>query len=376
MTEDSILGYDLYSSALAEILSEPSLNTPITVGLYAKWGSGKSFLLSQLKAEMKSFARLTRVVALRFNALLIVTVLAASMLVTAPFCYWKLYYGLALFALVATFALVVVAACVYFYNEREREWAKRACNRISLQLDHLKLLLRILFVNPQQYSGNGNHGSLASSMEHKTLRFIFTEYGKISTIGGESAFALMIGSMNAKLEDEFGTVITRICRAFYEKSNSASSSSSSSRGKFRHICCIPTFLLVCALFAILCGLAVFARLKNFELSALSNEEQTVAATFAFVALLAILGSSFTWLRIVWHLMRSPQAQIMRAARQRNKKYHNINTFHSQFGAGLGGIGGGAGGGSSSAKTDSFIFKLKHEVDLIAHTVIIIKFSIF
>ena len=31
MTEDSILGYDLYSSALAEILSEPSLKTPITV---------------------------------------------------------------------------------------------------------------------------------------------------------------------------------------------------------------------------------------------------------------------------------------------------------------------------------------------------------
>jgi ankyrin repeat-rich membrane spanning protein len=49
MTEDSILGYDLYSSALAEILSESSLNTPITVGFYAKWGSGKSFLLSQLK---------------------------------------------------------------------------------------------------------------------------------------------------------------------------------------------------------------------------------------------------------------------------------------------------------------------------------------
>ena len=34
MTEDSILGYDLYSSALAEILAEPSLHTPITVGCF------------------------------------------------------------------------------------------------------------------------------------------------------------------------------------------------------------------------------------------------------------------------------------------------------------------------------------------------------
>lgn len=48
---ENLLGYEVYSSALADILSEPSLNTPITVGLYAKWGSGKSFLLSKLQSE-------------------------------------------------------------------------------------------------------------------------------------------------------------------------------------------------------------------------------------------------------------------------------------------------------------------------------------
>lgn len=47
-----MLGYDLYSSALADILSEPSLSTPITVGLYAKWGSGKSFLLNKLRGNI------------------------------------------------------------------------------------------------------------------------------------------------------------------------------------------------------------------------------------------------------------------------------------------------------------------------------------
>ena len=46
---ENMLGYDLYSSALADMLSEPSLSMPITVGLYAKWGSGKSFLLSKLR---------------------------------------------------------------------------------------------------------------------------------------------------------------------------------------------------------------------------------------------------------------------------------------------------------------------------------------
>jgi ankyrin repeat-rich membrane spanning protein len=37
------------------MLSEPSLSMPITVGLYARWGSGKSFLLNKLRDEMKNF---------------------------------------------------------------------------------------------------------------------------------------------------------------------------------------------------------------------------------------------------------------------------------------------------------------------------------
>ncbi|CAL4087384.1 unnamed protein product, partial [Meganyctiphanes norvegica] len=54
---ENMLGYDLYSSSLADILSEPSLSLPISVGLYAKWGSGKSFLIRKLKEEMGNFAK-------------------------------------------------------------------------------------------------------------------------------------------------------------------------------------------------------------------------------------------------------------------------------------------------------------------------------
>ncbi len=54
-----MLGYDLYSSALANILTEPSLAMPVTVGLYAKWGSGKSFLLGKLRDEMKIFTKVS-----------------------------------------------------------------------------------------------------------------------------------------------------------------------------------------------------------------------------------------------------------------------------------------------------------------------------
>lgn len=48
---EDILGYDLYSSTLADMLSAPSVSMPITVGLYARWGSGKNFLLKNLTGK-------------------------------------------------------------------------------------------------------------------------------------------------------------------------------------------------------------------------------------------------------------------------------------------------------------------------------------
>lgn len=49
---ENSLGYDLYSCALAAILSEPDVSMPITIGLYAKWGSGKSFLLNKVTGTL------------------------------------------------------------------------------------------------------------------------------------------------------------------------------------------------------------------------------------------------------------------------------------------------------------------------------------
>ncbi|XP_046594965.1 kinase D-interacting substrate of 220 kDa B isoform X6 [Neodiprion lecontei] len=78
---ENMLGYDLYSSALADILSEPSLSTPITVGLYAKWGSGKSFLLNKLREEMKNFARQWMDPVFQFSSLLFLVVVHVSLLI-------------------------------------------------------------------------------------------------------------------------------------------------------------------------------------------------------------------------------------------------------------------------------------------------------
>lgn len=56
-SDGDMLGYDLYSSALADILSEPTMQPPICVGLYAQWGSGKSFLLKKLEGTRSNIIK-------------------------------------------------------------------------------------------------------------------------------------------------------------------------------------------------------------------------------------------------------------------------------------------------------------------------------
>lgn len=42
---------------VADIVCEPNLSLPLTIGLYAKWGSGKSLLLPKIRESMRSFSR-------------------------------------------------------------------------------------------------------------------------------------------------------------------------------------------------------------------------------------------------------------------------------------------------------------------------------
>ena len=49
MSNDSSL--DVTSCSLAEMLSEPMLEPPINIALYAKWGNNVNFMLNKVKSK-------------------------------------------------------------------------------------------------------------------------------------------------------------------------------------------------------------------------------------------------------------------------------------------------------------------------------------
>ncbi|XP_047430313.1 kinase D-interacting substrate of 220 kDa B [Mugil cephalus] len=158
-TDGDMLGYDLYSSALADILSEPTMQPPICVGLYAQWGSGKSFLLKKLEDEMKTFAGQQIDPLFQFSWLVVFLSLlvCGSVAVVLGFSVdprLSMSVSLSLLALLYLFFVVV-----YFGGRREGDswtWAWLLSTRLARHMGYLELLLRLMFVNPPELPEQGS----------------------------------------------------------------------------------------------------------------------------------------------------------------------------------------------------------------------------
>jgi predicted KAP-like P-loop ATPase len=46
------LNFRPYVATLAEIISSPTTDTPLTIGVFGTWGSGKTSLMSMLRREL------------------------------------------------------------------------------------------------------------------------------------------------------------------------------------------------------------------------------------------------------------------------------------------------------------------------------------
>ncbi|XP_047244783.1 kinase D-interacting substrate of 220 kDa B isoform X3 [Girardinichthys multiradiatus] len=321
-TDGDMLGYDLYSSALADILSEPTMQPPICVGLYAQWGSGKSFLLKKLEDEMKTFARQEIEPLFQFSWLIVFLSLlfCGSVAIVLGFTVdpkLAMAVSLSLLALLYLFFVVV-----YFSGRREGDnwtWAWLISTRLARHIRYLELLLKLMFVNPPELP--------EQSTRALPVRFLFTDYNRLSSVGGETSMAEMIATLSDACEREFGFLAARLFRVFKTEETQG-------KKKWKKTCCVPSFILF--IFVLACLITGMALLAVFKVDSENQTVNAVLIAIGSVVGLAVLLNCRTWWQVTDSVLNS----------QRKRLHGAANRMHK-------------------LKSEGFMKVMKHEVELMA-----------
>ncbi|XP_034555028.1 kinase D-interacting substrate of 220 kDa B isoform X3 [Notolabrus celidotus] len=303
-TDGDMLGYDLYSSALADILSEPTMQPPICVGLYAQWGSGKSFLLKKLEDEMKTFAGQQIEPLFQFSWLVVFlsVLLCGCVAVVLGFTVdpkLAMAVSLSLLALLYLFFVVV-----YFGGRREGEswnWAWLISTRLARHIGYLELLLRLMFVNPPELP--------EQSTRALPVRFLFTDYNRLSSVGGETSMAEMIATLSDACEREFGFLATRLFRVFKTEETQG-------KKKWKKTCCVPSFILFT--FVLACLLTGMGLLAVFKVDGDNHTVNAVLIAIGSVVGLALLLNVRTWWQVTDSVLNSQRKRLHGAANRMHK----------------------------------------------------------
>ncbi|KAM4724216.1 kinase D-interacting substrate of 220 kDa B isoform 2-T4 [Anableps anableps] len=320
-SDGDMLGYDLYSSALADILSEPTMQPPICVGLYAQWGSGKSFLLKKLEDEMKTFAGQQIEQLFQFSWLVVLLTLLLCGLVAIVLGFTvdpKLTIAVSL-SLLALFYIFFVL--VYFGSRREREswrWAWVISTRLARQIGYMELLLKLMFVNPLELP--------EQTTRALPVRFLFTDYNRLSSVGGETSLAEMIATLSDACEREFGFLATRLFRVFMNDEIKGQ--------KWKKTCCLPSFVLFSLTLA--CLITGVVLLAIFKVDSENLTVNAVLIAMASVVGLALLLNFRTWWQVADSVLNS----------QRKRLHGAANNLHK-------------------LKSEGFMKVLKHEVEMMS-----------
>ena len=213
---ENLLGYELYGAALANILAEPSLSLPITVGLYAKWGSGKGLIINKLQQELRSYSRESVEPSLRFSPFIFFVIF--HIICFTGLGFWILSHFLGFDSNYILTPLVMIATGVlsYFFifviNSKAKDEFK-FINRLNMFLarclDMMELVCKIIFCHPP-----GRRNKASPGEQRVPLRHFFTDQTKVSTTsGGEDTVTLMIGTLLDSVENYHGRFVSRLYRA-------------------------------------------------------------------------------------------------------------------------------------------------------------------
>lgn len=149
----------------------------------------------------------------------------------------------------------ILKICNYRYDWY---WPYNLTVELTTKLNALKLLLQVIFCHPP---GSQCHDGIAV----QPIKFYFTDQTRVgTTAAGENAVVQMVGSLYDSVENDYGSLSTRLYRAFRPKPDK-----STTTWKWRRLCCLPYVIIFefC-----LCSLLVGISILTVYLIDISNDE--------------------------------------------------------------------------------------------------------
>ncbi|XP_032231090.2 kinase D-interacting substrate of 220 kDa isoform X2 [Nematostella vectensis] len=304
---EEAMGYDVYTSALADVLCEPSLSMPLTVGMYARWGSGKSFVLRRLQDEMREFAHQDLRPVFHFSRFIFIMVLVIATIIgvilwAAVGLVEGICVGLAIFS-----GCYCLFFCAYVTDRKSNNGDAPSCSigsYVATSVTTLKLLSQLIFCIPP----------CPSAMKPALpVRFLFTDFSKLTCSGSEAASLVgMIETLCDVVEAEFGFFVTRLYRVFRAPSAEYEDIGYTEARWKRCCCCIPTFIIF--LFIIVCGLMSASLFTVYDTSGGSIVTGLEISTASIVGV-AVLVHLPTLCSILYSLVFSQKKRISVVATQ-------------------------------------------------------------
>ncbi|CAI4222074.1 unnamed protein product [Auanema sp. JU1783] len=277
---DSMMGYDIYSNVIADIVCEPSLSLPLTIGLYAKWGSGKSILLSKLKDAMIAFSRRwTEGARLRLSFLFIFYAMFSCIILTSTVATFvaisgSLAWYIAVWVIGLTLGLsVVIIYALLWYGSEHKPYprATSAASKVAKAFSHVRLLWNVFTL----------HAPLQEECDVSSnpVSFLFADYHRLSSIGGEQALTKIITTLMEAAEQHYGILPVRMFTAIRR-------TKAGQHGSIRRILGFPLILLAGFTFIIL---IIGESFLSYWLFSYKDNTDTIYLTLG-IAFLALYGA--------------------------------------------------------------------------------------
>uniref|UniRef100_A0A914YPX1 KAP NTPase domain-containing protein n=1 Tax=Panagrolaimus superbus TaxID=310955 RepID=A0A914YPX1_9BILA len=211
----NLLGYDAYSDVLADIVCEPNLTLPLMIGLFAKWGSGKSFLLPKIRESMKSFSRSwldgvelywswTLISSIFILCTLCTLFCAAIVAVAAEGA--SVIYPLAVGGII--FIAIISFYIFIYYGSEIKLWngSITTARFLARNIARLKLVFSVLTLNAPIRTDK--------DLIVSPVSFLFADDHRLSFIGGEHTLTNIIQSLYEAAEMHYGALAVRLFSAF------------------------------------------------------------------------------------------------------------------------------------------------------------------